>query len=162
GDFVVHLEHGIARFLGLQKFGSARPEPLPSEVEGGAPGNAITDGPAVRPYQQEAQEVLVLEFADEAKFYVPLEQAYLVSRYVGVVNKSQCSRRLRFSLNNISRCFGGACSTIRCGSKCSAVSVHNPNRRKYCSYCAKAALIWLLARIGLSLAMSFSKISASS
>jgi transcription-repair coupling factor (superfamily II helicase) len=88
GDFVVHLEHGIARFLGLQKFGSARPEPLPSEVEGGAPGNAITDGPAVRPYQQEAQEVLVLEFADEAKLYVPLEQAYLVSRYVGVGKKS--------------------------------------------------------------------------
>ncbi len=88
GDFVVHLEHGIARFLGLQKFGSARPEPLPSEVEGGAPGNAITDGPAVRPYQQEAQEVLVLEFADEARLYVPLEQAYLVSRYVGVGKKS--------------------------------------------------------------------------
>src|SRR5438876_6107589 len=88
GDFVVHLEHGIARFLGLQKFGSARPEPLPSEVEGGAPGNAITEGPAVRPYQQEAQEVLVLEFADEAKLYVPLEQAYLVSRYVGMGKKS--------------------------------------------------------------------------
>ncbi len=88
GDFVVHLEHGIARFLGLQNFGSARPEPLPSEVEGGAPGNAITDGPAVRPYQQEAQEVLVLEFADEARLYVPLEQAYLVSRYVGVGKKS--------------------------------------------------------------------------
>src|SRR4029077_4458940 len=26
GDFVVHLEHGIGRFLGLQKFGRARPE----------------------------------------------------------------------------------------------------------------------------------------
>ena len=35
-----------------------------------------------------AQEVLVLEFADEAKLYVPLEQAYLVSRYVGVGKKS--------------------------------------------------------------------------
>src|SRR5438034_4337913 len=34
------------------------------------------------------QEVLVLEFADEAKLYVPLEQAYLVSRYVGVGKKS--------------------------------------------------------------------------
>ncbi len=88
GDFVVHLEHGIARFLGLQKFGSALSEPLSSEVEGGEPGNAITNGSAVRPYQQEAQEVLVLEFADEAKLYVPLEQAYLVSRYVGVGKKS--------------------------------------------------------------------------
>jgi transcription-repair coupling factor (superfamily II helicase) len=32
--------------------------------------------------------VLVLEFADEAKLYVPLEQAYLVSRYVGAGKKS--------------------------------------------------------------------------
>jgi transcription-repair coupling factor (superfamily II helicase) len=31
---------------------------------------------------------LVLEFADEAKLYVPLEQAYLVSRYVGAGKKS--------------------------------------------------------------------------
>jgi len=35
-----------------------------------------------------SSEVLVLEFADEAKLYVPLEQAYLVSRYVGVGKKS--------------------------------------------------------------------------
>jgi transcription-repair coupling factor (superfamily II helicase) len=33
-------------------------------------------------------EVLALEFADEAKLYVPLEQAYLVSRYVGAGKKS--------------------------------------------------------------------------
>jgi transcription-repair coupling factor (superfamily II helicase) len=33
-------------------------------------------------------EVLSIEFADEAKLYVPLEQAYLVSRYVGVGKKS--------------------------------------------------------------------------
>jgi transcription-repair coupling factor (superfamily II helicase) len=32
--------------------------------------------------------VLTLEFADDAKLYVPLEQAYLVSRYVGVGKKS--------------------------------------------------------------------------
>src|SRR5438876_10790412 len=34
------------------------------------------------------QEVLALEFAEGAKLYVPLEQAYLVSRYVGVGKKS--------------------------------------------------------------------------
>ena len=56
GDYVVHLEHGVGRFLGLQE---------------------INDG-----------EVLALEFADEAKLYIPLEQAYLVSRYVGVGKKS--------------------------------------------------------------------------
>jgi transcription-repair coupling factor (superfamily II helicase) len=59
GDLVVHLEHGIGRFLGLQKLGGA-----------------------------EAGEVLAIEFAEDAKLYVPLEQAYLVSRYVGVGKKS--------------------------------------------------------------------------
>ncbi len=32
--------------------------------------------------------MLALEFANESKLYVPLEQAYLVSRYVGVGKKS--------------------------------------------------------------------------
>jgi transcription-repair coupling factor (superfamily II helicase) len=80
GDFVVHLEHGIGRFLGLQKIGRARPEPVLDRVEGHTPKRVETDG-------TEQQEVLVLEFADEAKLYVPLEQAYLVSRYVGVGKK---------------------------------------------------------------------------
>jgi transcription-repair coupling factor (superfamily II helicase) len=79
-DFVVHLEHGIGRFLGLTKVGRARPSGVPS-VE--APARE-----AVAPYQDEQQEVLVIEFADEAKLYVPLEQAYLVSRYVGAGKKS--------------------------------------------------------------------------
>ncbi|MDD5349184.1 MAG: CarD family transcriptional regulator, partial [Chthoniobacteraceae bacterium] len=57
GDYVVHLEHGIALFCGLEKFAKAE------GVE---------------------EEVLVLEFAHGAKLYAPLEQSYLVSRYVGV------------------------------------------------------------------------------
>ncbi|MEO5721312.1 MAG: transcription-repair coupling factor [Chthoniobacterales bacterium] len=61
GDLVVHLEHGVGRFQQLMK--------VPA-VGGGE------------------QEVLALEFADEARLYVPLEQAYLVSRYVGVGKKS--------------------------------------------------------------------------
>ncbi|MDQ6939577.1 MAG: DEAD/DEAH box helicase [Verrucomicrobiota bacterium] len=61
GDLVVHLEHGVGRFSQLMKVPAA----------GGG-----------------MQEVLALEFADEAKLYVPLEQAYLVSRYVGVGKKS--------------------------------------------------------------------------
>src|SRR6266852_1132516 len=80
GDFVVHLEHGIARFLGLQKFGRTRPDSVLDEDEEGVPQRIGADG--------SEQEVLVLEFADEAKLYVPLEQAYLVSRYVGVGKKS--------------------------------------------------------------------------
>ena len=59
GELVVHLEHGIGRFLGLQPLGGA-----------------------------ERSEVLTIEFADEAKLYVPLEQAFMVSRYVGVGKKS--------------------------------------------------------------------------
>ncbi|MGC2353948.1 MAG: transcription-repair coupling factor [Candidatus Udaeobacter sp.] len=70
GDLVVHLEHGIGRFLGLLRL----PKP-PDAVDTAA----NTDG---------TQEVLALEFADEAKLYVPLEQAYLVSRYVGAGKKS--------------------------------------------------------------------------
>ena len=61
GDLVVHLEHGIGRFLQLMKTPAA----------GGG-----------------EQEVLALEFAADARLYVPLEQAYLVSRYVGVGKKS--------------------------------------------------------------------------
>jgi transcription-repair coupling factor (superfamily II helicase) len=82
GDLVVHLEHGIGKFLGLQRFGRARPP--------GAPDEATADGlPQMRdPDQHKEQEVLVLEFADEAKLYVPVEQAYLVSRYVGAGKKS--------------------------------------------------------------------------
>jgi transcription-repair coupling factor (superfamily II helicase) len=76
GDFVVHLEHGIGRFLGLVKIGRARPPGAPERSQ------------LQEPYQDEQQEVLAIEFADEAKLYVPLEQAYLVSRYVGVGKKS--------------------------------------------------------------------------
>ncbi len=57
GDYVVHLEHGIALYCGLEKF-------------------AKNDGTE--------EEVLVLEFANGARLYAPLEQSYLVSRYVGV------------------------------------------------------------------------------
>lgn len=68
GDYVVHLEHGIARYEGLQTFGE--------DVLGGGKGGGAG-----------LQEALVLEFADEARLYVPLEQSYLVSRYVGVGKK---------------------------------------------------------------------------
>jgi len=53
-DLVVHLDHGIGRFLALQK-----------APDGGG-------------------EVLALEFAHGARLYVPLDQAWQVSRYVGL------------------------------------------------------------------------------
>ena len=55
-ELVVHLDYGIGRFRGLQ----------------------------VLPGQEEAGEVLVLEFARGSKLYVPLEQGWKVSRYIGV------------------------------------------------------------------------------
>jgi transcription-repair coupling factor (superfamily II helicase) len=86
GDLVVHLEHGIGRFLGLDKFAVGQAARLPSaDGTGSATPNAF--GVALQ-QQRQPQEVLVLEFADEAKLYVPLEQAYLVSRYVGAGKKS--------------------------------------------------------------------------
>ena len=57
GDLVVHAEHGVGRYLGLQKLGSA---------DG-------TEG-----------EVLALEFSDDSRLFVPIDQAWQVSRYVGV------------------------------------------------------------------------------
>ena len=57
GDLVVHLDHGIGRYEALEK----------------AP-----DG---------SGDVLVIEFANEAKLYVPLEQAWQVARYVGLGKK---------------------------------------------------------------------------
>jgi transcription-repair coupling factor (superfamily II helicase) len=83
GDLVVHLEHGIGRFLGLQKFAVGQALRLP-----GAGETESASGALALHQQEQPQEVLVLEFADEAKLYVPLEQAYLVSRYVGAGKKS--------------------------------------------------------------------------
>jgi transcription-repair coupling factor (superfamily II helicase) len=83
GDMVVHLEHGIGRFLGLLRLPKS-PDTVAADVSPASSNRAAdtaatTDG---------SQEVLALEFADEAKVYVPVEQAYLVSRYVGAGKKS--------------------------------------------------------------------------
>nr|WP_184206116.1 transcription-repair coupling factor [Prosthecobacter dejongeii] len=67
GDLVVHADHGIARFAGV----STRISP------GGR-----------------REEVLVLHYADEAKFFVPVAQAHMVTRYVGVGGKSPALSKL--------------------------------------------------------------------
>jgi transcription-repair coupling factor (superfamily II helicase) len=66
GDYVVHLHYGIARYVGLQ--------PLPDAGN----GDGVTGG----------SEALVLSFALGAKLYVPLEDAYLVSRYLGATKRA--------------------------------------------------------------------------
>jgi len=71
GDYVVHLQHGIGRYLGLQ--------PMPSRL-----------APPLRPHSPAAgDECLVIEYRsgdDDAappKLYVPVSEAHLVSKYVG-------------------------------------------------------------------------------
>jgi len=91
GDLVVHLEHGIGRFLGLIKIPrSTGFQPVgPAGVSPADSASKMLASPTDKmSVLHEEQEVLALEFADEAKLYVPLEQAYLVSRYVGAGKKS--------------------------------------------------------------------------
>jgi transcription-repair coupling factor (superfamily II helicase) len=68
GDLVIHLEHGLARYRGL--------ETRRVQKTGAKSG------------ENAGEEVLLLEFADQAKLYVPLEQAAQVSRYVGIGRKN--------------------------------------------------------------------------
>jgi transcription-repair coupling factor (superfamily II helicase) len=73
GDYVVHVQHGIGRYLGLQT--------LPE-----ASGQKPLDQALV---PDRSQECLVIEFAPRdpeqppPKLYVPVTQAHLVSKYVG-------------------------------------------------------------------------------
>lgn len=56
GDYLVHLSHGICRYRGLQKMAvRGRPE-----------------------------EVISVEFADHVTLHVPLSEAHLLTRYVGL------------------------------------------------------------------------------
>ncbi len=75
GDYVVHLQHGIGRYLGLQTM------PIGRGLRGVEPSNLGA---------QSSTECLVIEFAagdptqPAPKLYVPVTEAHLVSKYVGV------------------------------------------------------------------------------
>jgi transcription-repair coupling factor (superfamily II helicase) len=56
GDFVVHLQHGIALYRGVAKLDTA----------------------------QGIREVISLEFDDSVTLHVPLQESHLISRYVGL------------------------------------------------------------------------------
>ena len=56
GHLVVHVEHGVGRYLGLR------------EIQVGG----------------QLQEALAIEYAEGAKLYVPVAQAHLLTRYVGI------------------------------------------------------------------------------
>ena len=56
GDLVVHFQHGIGKYLGIEK------QKNHTGIE---------------------TEFLVLEYAERSKLFVPIAQSYLVSRYIG-------------------------------------------------------------------------------
>jgi transcription-repair coupling factor (superfamily II helicase) len=63
GDFVVHIDHGIARFGGLVTL-NLGPTEAPEKLA-----------------EQPRTEFMLLYYADEAKLYVPVERLDLVQRY---------------------------------------------------------------------------------
>lgn len=67
GDLVVHNDHGVARFAGIQ----TRISPSGKK-----------------------EEVLALNYADEAKLFVPVVQAHMVTRYVGVGGRAPSLSKL--------------------------------------------------------------------
>jgi len=66
GDLVVHVDYGIGRFRGIR-------------TREGADGS---------------EEVLEIEYDDQARLFVPLDQAHLVSRYIGTGKKAPKLSRL--------------------------------------------------------------------
>ncbi|HOY58172.1 MAG TPA: transcription-repair coupling factor [Verrucomicrobiota bacterium] len=77
GDFVVHLQYGIGRYLGLQRLPAGRGR-KGATTDSEEPG----DGSG-------GEECLVIEYApggpeeDAPKLYVPVTESHLVSKYVG-------------------------------------------------------------------------------
>ncbi|NNM43476.1 MAG: transcription-repair coupling factor [Chlamydiae bacterium] len=57
GDLVVHFQHGIGKYLGIEKTTN---------------------------HTGQVTEFLVIEYAENSKFYTPISQSHLVSRYIGV------------------------------------------------------------------------------
>ena len=70
GDYVVHVQHGIGKYLGLKTIEASVPASVGELFE-------------ARPAINRLQEVLAIEYANEARLYVPVEQAHLVSKYLG-------------------------------------------------------------------------------
>ncbi|HYE63659.1 MAG TPA: transcription-repair coupling factor [Phycisphaerales bacterium] len=69
GDYVVHVEHGIARYVGLTLM---KPREVPAKVAPGAPKQEV-----------QPEEYLTLEFAAKAKLHVPAVQIDKVQKYIG-------------------------------------------------------------------------------
>lgn len=67
GELVVHVDHGIGKYMGLVEM----------EMSG------------------RRQEMLLIEYADEARIYLPTSQAHLLTRYVGMGNAAPALHSLK-------------------------------------------------------------------
>jgi len=67
GELVVHVDHGIGKYMGLVEM----------EMSG------------------KRQEMLLIEYADSARIYLPTSQAHLLTRYVGMGNASPALHSLK-------------------------------------------------------------------
>jgi len=73
GDYVVHVDHGIGRFVGLTSVGAhASAGPLPPTLAG-AVAETPRDG-----------ETLELEYAGGRRLFVPIDRLHLVQKYGGI------------------------------------------------------------------------------
>ncbi len=81
GDYVVHAEHGIARFIGLKSMKT----PKHREVAGGVDPSQVPAPlrDAIDQAKVEPQEYLTLEFAGGAKLHVPASNIDQVQKYIG-------------------------------------------------------------------------------
>jgi transcription-repair coupling factor (superfamily II helicase) len=89
GDLVVHADYGIGRYRGVSKTATSDEAPHSSNA-------GLEDG-------QAPEETLVIEYADEARLYVPIDQAHLVSRYIGSGKKAPPLNRIGSSRWNKTR-----------------------------------------------------------
>jgi transcription-repair coupling factor (superfamily II helicase) len=67
GDFVVHVNHGIGMFLGIERITSAK----------NPPGTSARN----------ERDYITLEYADAEKLFIPIEQVNLIQRYIGQEGK---------------------------------------------------------------------------
>lgn len=85
GDYVVHADHGVARFVGLKTMKPRAPTPTADERAEGVltsrQGGRKSESPGAAPALSE--EYLVLEFAGRSRLNVPVSQIDKVQRYVG-------------------------------------------------------------------------------
>ncbi len=88
GDYVVHADHGIARFVGLRTMRaktvqSTQQDDAEQSRAETAPAKSKSDDAKPSKSSSASEEFLTLEFAQKALLHVPATQIDLVQKYVG-------------------------------------------------------------------------------